>query len=126
MRQQALVLRKVADESLDGAAHHRVLAHQDHALAAQTLPDLVHLLGADIVDRHDEDGLVLLEQILELIKVSRLVGGFSPHDFFGNEVRIFKGWCVVEVDVEGKGRDDGFVGVWGLPYCRINILPGRL
>ena len=45
--------------------YHRVLTHQhdatDFALASQTFPDLVHLLGADIVDGDDKDGFVLLE-----------------------------------------------------------------
>lgn len=41
----------------------------------------MHLLRADIVDGDDEDGLVLLEQALELIEVAGLVFGFAPHIF---------------------------------------------
>lgn len=53
--------------------YHGVLAHQDDTLATEGLSDLVHLLRADIVDRDDEDGLVLLEKALELVKVAGLV-----------------------------------------------------
>lgn len=42
----------------------------------------MHLLGRDIVDADDEDGLVLLEQALELVEVAGLVCGFAPHVFF--------------------------------------------
>tara|TARA_R110002060_G_scaffold25040_2_gene34121 strand:+ start:258 stop:428 length:171 start_codon:yes stop_codon:yes gene_type:complete len=45
------------------------------------LSDLVHLLGADIVDTNDEDTLVLLEKSLELIEVAGLVLGSAPHIF---------------------------------------------
>ena len=51
------------------STHHGVLAHQDDTLAAEGLPDLVHLLRADIVDGDDEDGLVIFEQALKLLEV---------------------------------------------------------
>jgi hypothetical protein len=54
-------------------SHHGVLAHQDNTLSAEGVSDFVHLLGADIVDADDEDGLVLLQQALELIEVAGLV-----------------------------------------------------
>lgn len=53
-------------------AYHSVLAHQDDTLTAHGDTDLVHLLGRDIVDGDDEDGLVLLEQALELVEVAGL------------------------------------------------------
>lgn len=63
----------------DRQTYHGVLAHQDNALAAQAQADLVHLLRADIVDAHNEDGLVLLEKASELLEVSRLGFGSAPH-----------------------------------------------
>jgi hypothetical protein len=38
----------------------------------KTDADLVHLLGSDIVDSDDEDGLVVLKENLELLEVSDL------------------------------------------------------
>jgi hypothetical protein len=37
------------------------------------MSDLVHLLGADIVNTDDEDRLVLFEEALELVEVAGLV-----------------------------------------------------
>ena len=62
--------------------HHSILAHQDDTLASKTVPNLVHLLRANIVHGHDEDGLVLLEQAFQLIEVSGLGAGLAPHVFF--------------------------------------------
>lgn len=62
--------------------YHGVLAHQDDSLTAERLANLVHLLRRDIVDADDEDGLVLLEQALELLEVAGLVCRFAPHVFF--------------------------------------------
>lgn len=53
--------------------YHGVLAHQDNALTAKGVSDLVHLLGGDIVNLDDEDRLVILEQALELVEVAGLV-----------------------------------------------------
>jgi len=61
--------------------HHGVLAHQDNAIATERLTDLVHLLRADIVDGDNEDGLVALQQALELVEVAGLVLRFAPHIF---------------------------------------------
>jgi ABC-type Mn2+/Zn2+ transport system ATPase subunit len=79
VREQALVLRVVADEALQRAAHHGVLAHEHDALAAERLADLVHLLRRHIVDGDDEDALVLLEEHLELVEVSGLGFFLAPH-----------------------------------------------
>jgi hypothetical protein len=54
-------------------SHHSVLAHQDDTLASESMSDLVHLLGADIVNTDDEDRLVLFEEALELVEVAGLV-----------------------------------------------------
>ena len=54
----------VVDEGLNGAADHGVLAHQDDTLSTEGDADLVHLLGRDIVDGDDEDGLVSLKESL--------------------------------------------------------------
>lgn len=64
-------------------SHHSVLAHQNDTLATEGLSDLVHLLGADIVNADDEDGLVVLEEALQLIEVAGLVFGSAPHIFLG-------------------------------------------
>lgn len=56
-------------EALYGATDHGILAHQDDTLSAERLTNLVHLLGGDIVDGDNEDGFVLLDEALELLKV---------------------------------------------------------
>jgi hypothetical protein len=43
-------------------SYHGVLAHQDNTITTESVSDLVHLLGADIVDGDDEDALVLPEK----------------------------------------------------------------
>lgn len=53
--------------------YHGVLAHQYDTLSAEGSSDLVHLLGADIVNADDEDALVLFEETLELVEVASLV-----------------------------------------------------
>ena len=77
-RKEAFVLGGLRDEALNSTAHllrqsavfkcqarngnphHGVLAHEDNTLTPKRESDLVHLLGADIVDADDEDGPVLL------------------------------------------------------------------
>lgn len=83
-------------------AHHGVLAHQDDTLATQRDTDLVHLLRRDIVDGDDEDGLVLLEQALELVEVAGLVSALAPHIVL--RYRIFKDLVLVNVLGSEKGR----------------------
>ena len=56
-------------------SHHGVLAHQDNAFTTEGVSNLVHLLGADIVDTDDEDGFVFFEEALELLEVAGLVAG---------------------------------------------------
>lgn len=70
----------VSSSSNEGT-HHGVLAHEDNTLASESLSDLVHLLGADIVNLNDEDGRVGLEQALELVEIVGLVLRLAPHIF---------------------------------------------
>ena len=56
-------------------SHHGVLAHQDNTLTTEDVSNLVHLLGADIVDANDEDGSVFFEEAFELLEVAGLVAG---------------------------------------------------
>jgi hypothetical protein len=64
-------------------SYHGVLSHQDNALSAESVTDLVHLLRAHIVDGDDEDALILLEKALQLIEIASLVCGLAPHIFLG-------------------------------------------
>ena len=91
MRKQSLVLWEIGDETLDSSSHHGVFAHQDDRLTSERGSDLVHLLRRDIVDRDDENGFVLVEQALQLVEVDGFCSGLAPHDFFKDEVRMFKG-----------------------------------
>lgn len=59
----------------------------------------MHLLGADIVDLHNEDGLVLLKKTFELAEVSGFRARFAPHDFL-----ISKLGCLRAKDVKIKVR----------------------
>lgn len=45
------------------------------------MSNLVHLLGADIVDSDNKDAVVLLEETLELVEVASLVFRSAPHIF---------------------------------------------
>ena len=75
---------------------HSVLSHQDDTGLAHGLTNLVHLLRRDIVDSDDENGFVLVEQALQLVEVDGFGSGFAPHDFFKDEVRMFKGKVCVD------------------------------
>lgn len=98
MRQETFVLRVLIDESLERTSDHGVLAHQNHCFASEGLADFVHLLRGDIVNADlrflsvrrnsriskstdDEDGLVLVEQALQLVEVHSLGSSLAPHDF---------------------------------------------
>merc|ERR1712230_8929 len=81
VRQETFVLRVLIDESLERTSDHGVLAHQNHCFASEGLADFVHLLRGDIVNADDEDGLVLVEQALQLVEVHSLGSSLAPHDF---------------------------------------------
>merc|ERR1719512_34573 len=53
----------------DDLPHHGVLTHEDHGLPSQGNPDLLHLLGADIVSTDDEAPRVLFQELGELDEV---------------------------------------------------------
>ena len=86
MRQDPLILWKLGDEAFDGAANHSVLAHQNDRLSSEGRADFVHLLGADIVNRDNEDGLELVEQALKLVEVDSFGSRFAPHNSFDIEL----------------------------------------
>ena len=106
MGQQSLVFWEIGNETLQGSSDHSVLAHQDDSLASERRSDLVHLLRGDIVDADDKDGLVLVEQSLQLVEVDSFGTGLAPHDFFEDEVRMFKG--------KGKRVDEMWL-LWFVP-----------
>lgn len=56
MREEALVLGVLSNETTHGTANLGVLAHKHNTLATESLANLVHLVGADIVDVDDHDG----------------------------------------------------------------------
>ena len=62
-------------------SYHGVFTHQNDSISSKTLANLVHLLRADIVDGYDEDGLVFLQQCLELVEVYRFISCLAPHVF---------------------------------------------
>jgi hypothetical protein len=66
-----------------GGSYHGVLAHQNDTLTTEGMSDLVHLLGADIVNADDEDGLIFFEEALQLVEIAGLVFGSAPHIFLG-------------------------------------------
>ena len=91
VRKESLVFREVGDKALNGSSDHGILAHQDDGVASEGRSDFVHLLRGDIVDTDNEDGFVFVEQALQLIEVDCFCAGLAPHDFFEDEVRMFKG-----------------------------------
>ena len=60
----------------------------------------MHLLGRDIVDGDDEDGLVVLQQALQLVEVPSLVRGFAPHVFFLLKLGCLRAGIFFGVDEE--------------------------
>ena len=59
----------------------------------------MHLLGADIVNRDNEDGLVLVEQALELVEVDGFGSRFAPHISFGVELGCLRANLVGGLEV---------------------------
>lgn len=97
VRKETLVLGSLADEALESAADHGVLAHQDNGITTESLSDLVHLLRRDIVDGDDEDALVLLEEVLELLEVSGLECFSAPHYDRFDTIGSLRTYCGVVV-----------------------------
>lgn len=117
MRKQTLPLWVLSNEALDGAtdletqlvsktarmkiamdphSYHGVLSHENNTLATETQTNLVHLLGADIVDGDNEDGLVLFEKTLQLIEVSGLGVCFAPHVSFFVKIGCLRAKLIVK------------------------------
>ena len=55
MRQNSLILWELRDKAFDSTTNHGILAHQHDRLPSERMSDFVHLLGADIVNRDNED-----------------------------------------------------------------------
>ena len=55
-RQQALVLGVLGKDGAESTADHGVLTHQHDTLSTEGDTDLMHLVGTNIVDVHQEDG----------------------------------------------------------------------
>lgn len=56
VREETLELGVLGEDGAEGTADHGVLAHQDNTLATEGGTDLMHLVGANIVDVDQEDG----------------------------------------------------------------------
>merc|ERR1719242_930707 len=69
VRQQLLELWVLLDLSSDDLPHHGVLAHEDDSLASEGNPDLLHLLGSDIVSSNDEALGILFQELGEPCEV---------------------------------------------------------
>lgn len=66
---ETFVLRVLRHVGLEGTTNHGVLTHQNDSLTTEGLTNLVHLVGTNIVNIDNEDGLVLFEESLELKEV---------------------------------------------------------
>merc|ERR1719174_1310134 len=69
VREQFLKVGVLLQLAPDDLPHHGVLTHEDHGLPSQGNPDLLHLLGADIVSADDEAPRVLFQELGELDEV---------------------------------------------------------
>merc|ERR1719443_1952923 len=69
VRKQLLKIWVLVQLSSDDLPHHRVLAHEDDGLASEGNPDLLHLLGPDIVSSDDEALGKLLQKVSEPCEV---------------------------------------------------------
>lgn len=68
-RHELLVVGVLDLEDANSTADHGVLTHKDLGVTTESLTDLVHLVGADIVNVDNEDGGVLLQVSLELLEI---------------------------------------------------------
>ena len=76
---QALKLWALRDDLAQGTTHHRVLTHKHRGLTTQRLTDLVHLLRADVVNVHNEDRRVRVDQLVEPGEPVLLRGTSNTH-----------------------------------------------
>lgn len=119
VRQKSLIFRELGDETLNGAANHRVLAHQDDRLPSERMADFVHLLGADIVHCDNEDGFVFFEQALELLEIRRFGPRFAPHDFFGLKLGYLRATGIGRI---GGGGGGGGISLEPSPHFVIHCV----
>lgn len=70
--QQRLVASVLRME-LDATANQSILAHKHNRIAAQPLPDVLHLVRSHVVGRHDQNLGVLIEQTAQLLIVLHLL-----------------------------------------------------
>jgi len=75
-------LRIVGDNGAKSASDHSIFTHQDDAFTAEGDTNLVHLVGTNVVDIDDEDGGVLDDELLELLKIELLLSTSSTHVFY--------------------------------------------
>ena len=75
------VLALLGDAVLERGADHGVLAHQQLALAAEVVTDVLHLAGADVISMHDENLGVLGKEIIDPLGVGAFLdkGGTVRH-----------------------------------------------
>lgn len=59
----------------DGALHHGVLAHEDDGVTTETLPDVLELVGSDIVCGDDQHLRVVVQELAKLRVVRDLLVG---------------------------------------------------
>lgn len=78
-RKEAVKLGDLRDESAEGTSNHGVLTHENDGTSTESLSDLVHLLGRDIVDTNKEDALVVLKKSTELGEVFDFLSGSASH-----------------------------------------------
>lgn len=77
--QQLLQLGVVLQMPTDRLTHHRILSHQNDAGSAEQTTDGLHLLGSDIVGLDDEALWVLIEELLQTKKDTKL--DYKSHHF---------------------------------------------
>lgn len=102
MREKSLEFWRICDKTLERSSNHGVLSHQDDRGASKRRSDLVHLLRADIVDADDEDGLVLVEQALQLVEVNCFCAGLAPHVFLRSKLGCLRASRVVCVEIDSR------------------------
>lgn len=84
-----LVVGVLGLEDTDGTTNHGVLAHKDLGITTESLTDLVHLVGTDIVNVHNEDGVELLQVRLELLEVFLLLACLRHGDSCSRDLKVY-------------------------------------
>lgn len=84
-----LVVGVLGLENTDGTTDHGVLAHKDLGITTESLTDLVHLVGTDIVNVDNEDGVELLQVRLELFEVFLLLACLRHDDSCSRDLKVY-------------------------------------